>query len=78
MELFLRKSLRDAEMFPLILLGQDRYNNLVLERSDNELSALLSALEHLDFRQNAICGQNLDKARDENCSFDPLQFMAKK
>lgn len=36
------------------------------------------ALERLNFRQNAICGQNLDRARDENRFFDAVQFMMKK
>ena len=67
LELFLRNSLRDAEMFPYFLRlgGQDAENNLV-RRSDNELSALLSALERLDFRQSTTCETNLAKARDEN------------
>ena len=79
MELFLRKSLGDAENFPLILRlkGQDGYNNL-FQRSDDELSALLLALERLNFRQNTICGQNLDRARNENSFLNAMQFMIKK
>ena len=70
MELFLRKSLCNTEMFALLLRlnGQDGYNNL-FERSDDELSALLLALDRLNFRQNAICEQNLDRAREENRFF---------
>ena len=79
MELFLRKSLGDPENFPFILRlkGQDGYNNL-FERGDDELSALLLALERLNFRQNAICGQNLDRARNENRFLNARQFMMKK
>jgi len=76
---FLRKSLRgSAQLFPALLdlNGEDGKNNLG-SRSNNQLHALLLALECLNFRLRATCIVNMQKAINQNRFEDAARFMRK-
>ena len=72
----LRRSIRDAHLFPMILNLNGKVGKANLEsRDDDELQALLDALQRVNFRQHEICKENLKKAIAESRFDDTNTFM---